>query len=171
MARASKMATCADDAAAARYWPTFRVHAPHPESAASFGRAPGGPATPIDSGASKHYKKAFERRESMSAANVLEINDLNFDTEVLKSSVPFLLDFSAVWCGPCKVLSPIVDKLADELQGKVRVGKLDIDDSPGVATKFGIRGVPTVLVFKSGQEAGRHVGVTNKETLIKLLGV
>ena len=107
----------------------------------------------------------------MGGANVLEINDLNFETEVLKSSVPFLLDFSATWCGPCKVLSPIVDKLADEFHGKVRVGKVDIDDSPGVTTKFGIRGVPTVLVFKAGQEAGRHVGVTNKETLVKLLGV
>ena len=107
----------------------------------------------------------------MAGVNVLEINDLNFETEVLKSSVPFLLDFSATWCGPCKVLSPIVDKLADEYKGKVRVGKLDIDDSPGVTTKFGIRGVPTVLVFKGGAEAGRHVGVTNKETLVKLLGV
>jgi thioredoxin 1 len=107
----------------------------------------------------------------MGGANVLEINDLNFDTEVLKSSVPFLLDFSATWCGPCKALSPIVDKLADELQGKVRVGKLDIDDSPGVTAKFGIRGVPTILVFKAGQESGRHVGMTNKETLVKMLGV
>ncbi|HSY24691.1 MAG TPA: thioredoxin [Polyangiaceae bacterium] len=107
----------------------------------------------------------------MGGANVLEINDLNFETEVLKSSVPFLLDFSATWCGPCKVLSPIVDKLADELQGKVRVGKVDIDDSPAVTAKFGIRGVPTVLVFKAGQESGRHVGVTNKETLVKMLGV
>ncbi len=70
----------------------------------------------------------------MGGANVLDINDLNFETEVLKSSVPLLLDFSATWCGPCKVLSPIVDKLADEFQGKVRVGKLDIDDSPGVTT-------------------------------------
>jgi thioredoxin 1 len=107
----------------------------------------------------------------MGGANVLEINDLNFDTEVLQSSVPFLLDFSATWCGPCKVLSPIVDKLADEFQGKVRVGKLDIDDSPAVTQKFGIRGVPTVLVFKAGKESGRQVGVTNKETLVKLLGL
>jgi thioredoxin 1 len=107
----------------------------------------------------------------MAGANVLEINDLNFDSEVLKSSVPFLLDFSAVWCGPCKVLAPIVEKLADEYQGKVKVGKLDIDDSPSVASKFGIRGVPTVLVFKAGKESGRHVGVTNKETLLKLVGV
>jgi thioredoxin 1 len=107
----------------------------------------------------------------MAGANVLEINDLNFETEVLKSSVPFLLDFSAVWCGPCKVLAPVVEKVADELKGKVKVGKLDIDDSPGVASKFGIRGVPTVVVFKDGKEAGRHVGVTNKEKLVQLLGV
>jgi thioredoxin 1 len=68
-------------------------------------------------------------------------------------------------------LAPIVEKLADEYKGKVRVGKLDIDESPGVASKFGIRGVPTVVVFKEGKEAGRHVGVTNKDTLLKLLGV
>ena len=106
----------------------------------------------------------------MAGANVLEITDDNFDKEVLKAEEPFLLDFSAVWCGPCKVLHPIVEKLADEYKGKVKVGKLDIDDSPGVASKFGIRGVPTVLVFKGGKESGRHVGVTNKETLLKLVG-
>jgi thioredoxin 1 len=107
----------------------------------------------------------------MAGLNVLEINDLNFESEVVKSPLPFLLDFSAVWCGPCKVLAPIVERLADEYKGKVRVGKLDIDDSPVVASKLGIRGVPTVLVFKDGKESGRHVGVTNKETLLKLLGV
>jgi thioredoxin 1 len=107
----------------------------------------------------------------MAGANVLEINDGNFETEVLGSKEPFLLDFSAVWCGPCKALAPIVDKVADELKGKVRVGKLDIDDSPGVATKFAIKSVPTILVFKNGKESGRHVGLTNKETLVKLLGV
>jgi thioredoxin 1 len=105
------------------------------------------------------------------SANVLEINDLNFESEVLKSSVPFLLDFGAVWCGPCRALAPVVDKLADELKGKVRVGKLDIDDSPATTTKFGIRSVPTVLVFKDGKESGRYVGATNKETLSRLLGV
>lgn len=107
----------------------------------------------------------------MAGANVLEINDGNFETEVLSSEVPFLLDFSAVWCGPCKVLAPVVEKLASEYQGKVKVGKLDIDESPGVASKFGIRGVPTVVVFRGGKESGRHVGVTNKETLLKLVGV
>jgi thioredoxin 1 len=106
----------------------------------------------------------------MGGQNVLEINDGNFETEVLKSDQPFLLDFSAVWCGPCKMLSPIVEKIAVENAGKYKVGKIDIDDSPGVAAKYGIRGVPTVVIFKSGKEAGRHVGVTNKETLLKLLG-
>ncbi len=106
----------------------------------------------------------------MAGKNVLEINDLNFDAEVLQSKETFLLDFSAVWCGPCKMLAPIVEKIADENMGKVKVGKLDIDDSPGVAAKFGIRGVPTVVVFKGGKESGRHVGVTNKETLLKLIG-
>jgi thioredoxin len=104
------------------------------------------------------------------AGNVLEITDGNFEQEVLKSDQPFLLDFSAVWCGPCKMLSPIVEKIATEHAGKYKVGKLDIDDSPGVAAKYGIRGVPTVVVFKAGKESGRHVGVTNKETLLKLLG-
>ena len=108
---------------------------------------------------------------STASANVLEINDGNFEKEVLSSEVPFLLDFSAVWCGPCKVLAPVVEKLAGEFVGKVKVGKLDIDESPGVASKFGIRGVPTVVVFKGGKESGRHVGVTNKETLLKLVGV
>ena len=106
----------------------------------------------------------------MAGKNVLEINDLNFDSEVLQSKETFLLDFSAVWCGPCKMLTPIVEKIADENMGKVKVGKLDIDDSPGVAAKFGIRGVPTVVVFKGGKESARHVGVTNKETLLKLIG-
>ena len=106
----------------------------------------------------------------MAGKNILEINDLNFETEVLQAKEPFLLDFSAVWCGPCKMLSPIVEKIADENLGKIKVGKLDIDDSPGVAAKFGIRGVPTVVVFKGGKESARHVGVTNKETLLKLVG-
>src|SRR5271154_5630985 len=107
----------------------------------------------------------------MADVNVLEINDLNFESEVLKSSLPFLLDFGAVWCGPCRALAPVVDKLADEFKGKARVGKLDIDDSPATASKFGIRSVPTVLVFKEGKESGRHIGATNKETLARLLGV
>jgi thioredoxin 1 len=107
----------------------------------------------------------------MAGGNVLEINDLNFDTEVLTSPVPFLLDFSAVWCGPCRALAPVVEKLADEFQGKVKVGKLDTDESPGVATRFQVRSIPTVIVFKDGKVAARHLGNASKEVLVKLLGI
>jgi thioredoxin 1 len=105
----------------------------------------------------------------MAGKNVIDLNDQNFETEVLKSDVPVLVDFGATWCGPCKVLAPIVDKLAEEFVGKFKVGKVDIDESPTTTAKFGIRGVPTVIVFKAGQKSGQHVGVTNKETLVKLL--
>lgn len=106
----------------------------------------------------------------MASANVMEINDLNFDTEVLGSNEPFLLDFTATWCGPCRMLAPIVERIADEQAGAVRVGKLDIDDSPAVAARYGVRGAPTVIVFRGGRETGRHVGVTSKERLLGLVG-
>jgi len=110
------------------------------------------------------------RRQIMaSSKNVLEAGDANFDSEVLKADLPVLVDFGATWCGPCKALAPIVDKLADETVGKYKVVKVDIDDSPAVAQRYGIRGVPTLIVFKNGQKAGQHVGTTNKETLLKLL--
>ncbi len=85
----------------------------------------------------------------MASDKVHVFNDLNFEQEVLKSSVPVLVDFTATWCGPCKQLSPIVDQLADDLDGTVKVGKLDVDDSPITAGKLGVRGVPTVMVFKT----------------------
>jgi thioredoxin 1 len=106
----------------------------------------------------------------MAGNNVIELNDANFENEVTKSDKPVLVDFGATWCGPCKVLAPIVEKLADEFAGKYKVCKIDIDEAPTVTAKFGIRGVPTVLVFKNGQKTGQHVGVTNKETLLKMLG-
>ena len=101
--------------------------------------------------------------------HVIEVNDLNFESEVLKSTEPVLVDFSAEWCGPCKVLSPVVDKLAEEFAGKYKVAKLDIDVSPNTATKYGIRGVPTVMVFAAGAKKSQHVGLTNRAGLLKLL--
>jgi thioredoxin 1 len=100
---------------------------------------------------------------------LVHLNDLNWDEEVLKSDVPVLVDFSAVWCGPCKVLNPIIEKLSTELEGKVKVGKLDIDESPATSSKYAIRGVPTVMVFVGGERKAMHVGLTNRENLIKLL--
>jgi thioredoxin 1 len=106
----------------------------------------------------------------MASEKVLVFNDLNFDDEVLKSDKPVLVDFTATWCGPCRALSPIVDQIAEELEGKVKVGKLDVDDSPGVAGKYGVRGVPTLMVFRNGERAAQHVGLTTKQKLIDLVG-
>ena len=105
-----------------------------------------------------------------SSKNVHTFTDANFDVEVLKSEVPVLVDFTATWCGPCRRLAPIVEQVANELVGKVKVGKVDVDASPGVAARFGIRSMPTLLVFKGGVPVGQHVGLTNRETLISLLG-
>ena len=102
-------------------------------------------------------------------ANLVHLNDLNWEDEVMKSDVPVLVDFSAVWCGPCKQLSPIIQKMSDELVGKVKVGKIDIDESPATSAKYGIRGVPTVMVFVGGERKSQHVGLTNKENLLKLI--
>jgi thioredoxin 1 len=103
------------------------------------------------------------------AGKVIELTDTNFDTEVLKSTEPVLVDFTATWCGPCKALAPVVEKLAEESGGKFKVGKLDIDEAPDVTKRYGVRGVPTVLVFKGGEKVDQHVGVTNRETLLKML--
>ncbi len=106
----------------------------------------------------------------MASKNVIELTDANFDAEVLKATEPVLVDFTATWCGPCKALAPVVEQIANEFAGKYKVGKLDIDDAPGITQRYGVRGVPTVMVFQAGEKKGQHVGVTNKETLLKLLG-
>jgi len=85
---------------------------------------------------------------------VIPVNDLNFESEVLKSSVPVLIDFSATWCQPCRALAPLVDQLAGEYEGRVKVTAVDIDESPGTAQKYGIRGVPTLIMIKDGQIVG-----------------
>jgi thioredoxin 1 len=105
----------------------------------------------------------------MASDKIHVFNDLNFDTEVLGAGIPVLVDFTATWCGPCKALAPIVDQIATELGDKVKVGKLDVDDSPLTAGKYGVRGVPTVMVFKNGQRSAQHVGLTTKQKLIALV--
>jgi thioredoxin 1 len=107
----------------------------------------------------------------MAGKNVVVINDLNFEIEVLKSEKPFLLDFTATWCGPCKAIAPMVDEIADETAGQFKIGSLDIDEAPATAARFGIRGVPTLLAFKDGKEVARHVGAnTSKAKLKAMLG-
>ena len=92
----------------------------------------------------------------------IEITDANFINEVEKSSIPVLIDFWAVWCGPCKMIAPIVEELAGQYDGKVKIGKLDVDNNPGVATKFGIRSIPTLLLFKDGKLVDQIVGAVPK---------
>lgn len=107
----------------------------------------------------------------MSDKNVVLIDDSNFEKEVLASKEPFLLDFGATWCGPCKALEPIIEKLAGATQGVLRVGKIDIDDAPNVSAKYGVRGAPTILVFRNGEVTARHLGVTTEKRLRELAGI
>jgi thioredoxin 1 len=107
----------------------------------------------------------------MAVMNIVELTDQNFETEVLKADVPVLVDFTAVWCGPCKALAPIIEKIATDYQGKVKVGKLDIDNAPEVTRKYGVKSVPTVMIFQDAQKVGQSVGLTSRENLLKLLGL
>lgn len=93
------------------------------------------------------------------------VTDQNFETEVLKSSEPVLVDFWAEWCGPCKMMSPIIDELANELNGKIKVVKLNIEENPSIPTRFGIRGIPTFMIFRNGELVETKVGGMPKAQL------
>jgi thioredoxin 1 len=96
----------------------------------------------------------------------ITITDANFDTEVLQSNMPVLVDFWAVWCGPCQILGPIVEEVASAMDGKVKVGKLNVDENPHVSQKFGIMSIPTIMIFKNGTVVRQLIGVQSKETLL-----
>ncbi|GAB4400815.1 MAG: thioredoxin [Anaerolineales bacterium] len=100
---------------------------------------------------------------------VIQLTDANFDKEVVESSLPTLTDFWAAWCGPCKMIAPIVEQLAQEYEGKMKVTKLDVDQNPTVATRFGVMSIPTLILFKNGQPVERIVGYMPKEKLVERL--
>jgi thioredoxin 1 len=110
------------------------------------------------------------RRRTMTAnANVIEVDDDSFEKEVLAAEVPVLVDFGATWCGPCKALAPIVARVATETAGRVKVVTVDMDASPRTSQRYGIRGVPTLLVFRKGEKTAQHLGATTKEKVLELL--
>lgn len=95
----------------------------------------------------------------------VQVNDEKFESEVLKAEQPVVVDFWAEWCGPCKALSPIIDEVANEMGGKVKIVKVNIDESPNTPTQFGVRGIPTLMVFKEGQVVDTRVGSMTKTQL------
>ena|ERR1041384_449698 len=105
----------------------------------------------------------------MTTVNVVILSNGNFDQEVTKSETPVLVDFWAEWCGPCKMIAPLLDEIADEKAGKLKVGKVNVDENQELATKFGIRAIPTLLIFKDGQVKEQIVGMTGKKDLEKKL--
>lgn len=99
----------------------------------------------------------------------LELTDQNFDQEVLQSDKPVLVDFWATWCGPCRTLAPIIDEVSKDFEGQAVVGKVDVDNNQETAGKFGIRSIPTVIIFKNGEVVDKFVGVASKESIAEKL--
>ena len=99
----------------------------------------------------------------------LQITDASFEEVVLKSDKPVLVDFRATWCGPCRMLGPVIEEIATEYEGRVVVGKVDVDSNQDYAAKYGVRNIPTVLVFQNGEVVGRQVGVAPKNTYTEAL--
>ena len=96
---------------------------------------------------------------------IVHVTDDSFETDVLKSSEPVLLDYWAEWCGPCKMIAPILNEIADEYDGRVKIAKLNIDDNPNTPPRYGIRGIPTLMLFKDGEVEATKVGAVSKSQL------
>ena len=105
----------------------------------------------------------------MAGNNTLEFTDQNFEAEVLKSDKPVLVDFWAAWCAPCRMMAPTVEGIANQYVGRAKVGKVNVDENLAVPTRYGIRGIPTLILFKDGQVQEQWVGATSKDTIVLVL--
>lgn len=105
----------------------------------------------------------------MASEQTLTFTDSGWDSEVLKSETPVLVDFWAEWCGPCRMMSPAIDAVAETYGGKLKVGKLNVDDNGATATRYNVRGIPTLLLFKGGQIIEQRVGAMSKGDLVKMI--
>jgi len=114
-----------------------------------------------------YYAPKGERQ--MASENVLAFTDANFDREVLQSDVPVLVDFWATWCAPCKAIAPLIDTVADEYVGKVKVGKVNVDENQATPGKYGVRGIPTIIMFKNGAVLDQVVGAVPKSQIDALI--
>jgi thioredoxin 1 len=112
-----------------------------------------------------------ERRRGMASANVIELTTANWEKEVVQSDKPVLVDFWAVWCGPCRALAPTIDKIADQFAGKVKVGKLNTDEAQEIAIKYGISAIPQILLFKGGSDKpiDKQIGNQPMDNIVKML--
>jgi len=98
---------------------------------------------------------------------VAQVSDKSFDTDVLKSKEPVLVDFWAEWCGPCRQVAPVLEEVAGELAGKIKIVKLNVDENPNIASKYGVQSIPTLMIFKNGEMASRQIGAAPKAKIVQ----
>jgi thioredoxin 1 len=111
----------------------------------------------------------FDMQERLLSDNTIELTTENFDAEVLQSDVPVLVDFWAVWCAPCRMIAPVVEEVAETYSGKVKVGKLNVDENGDIATRYNVRGIPALLMFGDGQVRDQMVGAGSRDRIVNMI--
>jgi thioredoxin 1 len=124
---------------------------------------------PAQSGLAREDRAPIHRSPSKVSENIKNVGDADFEAEVLKSEAPVLVDFWAEWCGPCKAIGPIVDQVASDYAGRLKVVKVNIDNNPGTPRQYAVRGIPTLMLFKDGKVAATQVGAVNRSQLTQFV--